>query len=448
MLHRRFTLFLCSFLLAVTALTFAAGPSGKPSATQAPGWWAQWRGPSGQGYADDARVPLTWSEKENIAWKSNLPAVGNSSPIIWGDRIFLTGSSENGRDRLVFCVRASDGKLLWQQAASKGEAAGRTHGWNGYASASCTTDGKHVYAFFGTPGLFCYDFDGKLIWKHSFGLFTSQAGWGTAASPFLFEDLVIQNCDNDGAKGLPSGAKEPAAPMALVALDKNTGKVMWTTPRDLGRGFSTPVLVPMGGDRTDLVLNGPGNIAGYDPRTGKERWRCVRQHSGQAHLFGEPMPVFDSQTLFVESGRPGPCQALRLPDSGDVTKSHILWETQRKGHRDVSSPILWEGLIYQADSKGTLTCTELKTGKELFSERIGNGTNKSMASPIAVQGKLLFVLDDGVTVVIEPGPDLKVVRRNTLGEGKALDFGASPAVAAGRLFLRSQAHLYCIAATK
>src|SRR5262245_37222991 len=159
--------------------------------------WASWRGPSGQGYSEDRRVPLTWSDTANVLWKTALPGHGNSSPIIWGDRIFLTAASDNGKDRLLLCLRTGDGKLLWQQKVAEDPNPGKTHAWNRYASASCTTDGKHVYAFFGTPGLFCYDFDGKLIWKHPFGIFTSQAGWGTAASPFLHEGLVIQNCDND-----------------------------------------------------------------------------------------------------------------------------------------------------------------------------------------------------------------------------------------------------------
>ena len=162
--------------------------------------WASWRGPSGQGYSDDARIPLTWGNVHNLLWKTNLPGQGNSTPIVWGNRIFLTASSDDGKDRLLLCVRTTDGQLLWQRLVAHEDDPGKSHPWNRYASASCTTDGERVYAFFGTPGLFCYDFDGRLVWRHTFGLFTSEAGWGTAASPFLFEDLVIQNCDNDGPR--------------------------------------------------------------------------------------------------------------------------------------------------------------------------------------------------------------------------------------------------------
>jgi outer membrane protein assembly factor BamB len=427
------------------AVLFAAsiplvGP-GKSDPVKPEANWAQWRGPSGQGYSDDRKVPLTWSEKRNVLWKTKLPAGGNSSPIVWGERIFLTAASDQGAERYVLCVSARDGKTLWKQTAAKGVAFERTHAWNGYASPSCTTDGKYVYAFFGTPGLFCYTVAGKFVWKHTFGTFVSGPGWGTGASPFLHEDLVIQNCDNDGDEG--------DAPQALVALDKKSGKVKWTTPRNQGQGFSTPRLMPVAGGRIDLVLNGPLGLWGYDPRTGKERWRCTRSDSDELHRFGEPMPVNDKERIYVASGRTGPFQILRLPGKGDVTRTHVLKAGRRNHHRDVASPILWQGRVYALDRDARLSCIDLKTGKELYMKRIGNGrNNRGIASPVAVRGKLLFLLDDGTTVIVEPGTKLKIAGRNRLGEGNPLDFGASPAVAAGRLYLRSQSHLYCIGAKK
>lgn len=419
---------------------FAAEPASSEGGKE-PAFWPQWRGPSGQGYCEDAHVPLTWSETEHVLWKTRLPGKGNSTPIVWGERVFLTASSPDGKQRFVLCLSTRDGKILWQRTATDNAPREKTYSWNGYASPSCVTDGQAVYAFFGTPGLFCYNMDGKLLWKHDFGVFTSAAGWGIAASPFLFEDLVIQNCDNDGAAALPKDAQgAKAAPMALVALDKKTGAVRWTTPRNQGRGFSTPRLMTMAGGRVDLVLNGPLGVWGYDPRTGKERWHCDRK--GESAHFGEPLPVSNGEMLFVLSGRPGPCQAIRLPGEGDVTRSHVVWSSVRKGHRDVSSPVLWQDRIYTADSRrGVLSCLDLKTGKELYTERLGG---KALSSPVAVRGKLLFLLDNGITVVLEPGETYREVRRNRLGEGVDLDFGASPAVADGRLFLRSQSYLYCI----
>jgi outer membrane protein assembly factor BamB len=416
-----------SLLLAVGVVS-AAPDAGKESSKN----WLHWRGPSYQGYVEDDRVPLTWSETENVLWKTRLPGRGNSTPIVFGDRAFLTTSNESGAERGVCCVRVSDGKLLWHKVAADALPKEKTHAWNGYASPSCATDGKHVWAFFGTPGMYCYDVEGKLVWKKSLGAITSV--WGTGASPFLHGDLVIQNLDNDGGKG--------AAPAALVGLDKATGEVRWTTPRDQGRGFGTPRLMTVSGGRVDLVLNGPAGVWGYDPVTGKERWRCTRSDPDEKEKFGEPIPVDDGQRMYVASGRPGPFQIVRLPGDGDVTKTHVVYQGRRRG-RDVASPMLWQGRVYAVDQKAVLTCLDLKTGKELYTGPIGTRSSLSLASPIAVQGKLLWLLDDGTTVVVEPGPKLNVVRRNKL-DGDKLDYGASPVVVDGRLLLRSQSHLYCV----
>jgi outer membrane protein assembly factor BamB len=446
-----------ALLLAATLVHSAEQPGSdwQPNAADVSGnkdplaYWTHWRGPSQQGYVNDAKVPLKWSESENVAWKTKLPGFGNSTPIIYGDRIFLTAANAKGSERYVLCISATSGEILWQKTAVKDASLEQTHNWNGYASASCTTDGKCVVAFFGTPGVFCYDLEGKELWHESFGVFTSEAGWGVAASPFIYGDLVIVNCDNDGDKGLPKGAKSvKTAPMALVALDKKTGKVVWQTPRDQGRGFGTPRLMHVAGGRLDLVLNGPLSCVGYDPTTGKERWHVTRTDASDQMRFGEPIPVDDGKTMFIQSGRPGPCQAVKMPNEGDVTKSHLVWGGSRKGHRDVASAIVWDGRVYCADNKGMLSCYDLKTGKELFNERFGDGKGKALASPVAVRGKLLFLLDNGTTVVVEPEKILKEVSLNKLGDGNALDFGASPAVANGKLYLRSQSVLYCIGESK
>jgi outer membrane protein assembly factor BamB len=426
-------------------LTFWSGLDPAPAAP-APAFavWAQWRGPSGQGYTDDQRVPLSWSDSRSLLWKTALPGRGNSSPIVWGDRVFLTAASSDGRERYVLCLHSKDGKILWNQVASRGIEPGRTHAWNGYASASCATDGTHVYAFFGTPGLFCYDLEGKLAWKHEFGIFTADTGWGTAASPFLFEDLVIQNCDNDGPAALPRGyAAKDAAPMALVALDKHTGKVRWQTERNQGKGWSSPLLLPLPDGRIDLVLNGPYGVWAYDPRTGKERWHCERQKGNDQALFGEPQPVFNQDLLFAASGRPGPLQAIRL--NGEGVTPQVVWEVNRPhGSRDVASPMLWGSYLYLADRTGALSGYDVKTGRLLFKERVGS--HPICASPVAVRGKLLFLVEDGETLVMEPGPSLKIVDRNRLNDGT--EFRASPAIVDGRLFLRSQSHFYCIGEAK
>ena len=376
-----------------------------------------------------------------------MPGGGHSTPIIYGDRIFLTTSNAKGTERSVVCVGTANGQILWQKTPVKDVPSEATHNWNGYASSSCATDGKYVIAFFGTPGVFCYDMDGKELWHEKFGVFTSETGWGVAASPIIYGDLVIINCDNDGQKGLKGAKNIETAPENLVALNKKDGKVVWKTPRNQGRGFGTPRLMRVAGGRLDLVLNGPLSCVGYDPATGKELWHSTRTDPGDQARFGEPMAVNDDQTMFIMSGRPGPCQALKLPGDGDLTKANLVWGGSRKGHRDVASPILWDHRVYCADDKDKLSCYDLKTGKELFNERFGDGHGKSLASPIAVRGKLLFLLDNGTTVVVEPGTKLKEVGMNKL-DGGSLDFGASPAVADGKLFLRSQTTLYCISESK
>jgi len=408
--------------------------------------WPNWRGPGGQGHADDARVPLTWGESEHLLWRTPLPGRGNSSPVVWGDRVFLTAAGAGGRERYVLCVRAGDGKVLWQRLAARTPDPGQAHAWNGHASASCTTDGKHVYAFFGTPGLFCYDLAGRLVWKHTFGIFTSERGWGTAASPLVYEGLVIQNCDNDGPLALPRGHRpDEAAPMALVALDKLTGKVRWSARRDQGRGFGTPVVVTTARGRTDLVLNGPHGVWAYDPQSGKEIWHSDRHGEGDQESntgrFGEPMPVHNADTLFAQSGRPGPFQAILLGATGAVPASALRWQVVRRGHRDIASPIIWGDALYAADNKGMLTCYDLRNGKVVYEVRL---PGKAVASPVAVRGHLLFILDNGITIVLQPGRRFHEVGRNKLGEGDPLDFLASPAVAGGRLFLRSRSVLYCV----
>jgi hypothetical protein len=384
---------------------------------------------------NDDRVPLTWSETENVLWKTRLPGKGNSSPILHDDRVYLTSSTEGGATRSILCVRATDGKLLWEQVAAKNVPLEKTYPWNGHASSSCVADGKHVWAFFGSAGLYCYDRDGTFVWKKAFGTFYSAPGWGTAASPFLYKDTIIMNCDTDERRG--------SAPAVLIALEKTTGKERWRTPRDQGRGYGTPRLMKVTGGREDLVLNGPHGVWGYDPETGKERWRCTRTDINDQQRFGEPLPVDDGERMFIASGRPGPYQILKLPGEGDITSTHVLHAGVRKGHRDVSSPIVWQGHVYAVDTKGVLSCYNMKTGEELYSGLIGNRKNRSLASPLAMQGKLLWLLDDGMTIVVQPGSKLQIAGKNKL-PGEDLDYGASPAVVNGKLYIRSQSMLWCI----
>jgi outer membrane protein assembly factor BamB len=261
----------------------------------------------------------------------------------------------------------------------------------------------------------------------------------------LFENLVIQNCDNDGAAGLKGGDPKTAAPDSLVALNKETGGVEWSTPRDQGQGFSTPVLISTPAGRTDLVLNGPLGVWGYDPKTGKELWHCFRHPDDKNCKFGEPMPLFANGTIYTPAGREfGYLQAIKMDGEGDITKSGLAWELPRKGIRDVGSGILvGDCLIYADGRHATFSAHDIKTGKQLFFEYTKVQKGKAFyASPVLLNGKVLCLRQDGHTFVLEPGPTLNIVRENVLSDGT--DFSASPAIADGRMYLRSQTHLYCI----
>jgi outer membrane protein assembly factor BamB len=374
-----------------------------------------------------------------------LPGTGHSTPIVWGDRIFLTCANANGTIRYVVCVGV-DGTLRWQREIKA--ARDETHGSSAHATASCVTDGKYVYAFFGTPGLFCYDMDGKLLWQHGFGIFACSVkpGWGVGASPVLYQDLVIQNCDTDGPDFVrPGQDPKDAAPADLVALNKETGKVVWSTPRNQGRGWSTPVLISTPAGRTDLVLNGPLGVWGYDPKTGKELWHCFRHPDDEKNKFGEPLPLFADGTIYTAAGREfGYLQAIKMDGTGDITKSGLAWELQRKGIRDVGSGILAGDYLLYADGRhATLSAHDIKTGKQLFFEYTKVQKGKAFyASPVLLNGKVLCLRQDGRTFVLEPGTTLNIVRENVLSDGT--DFSASPAIADGKMYLRSQTHLYCI----
>lgn len=386
--------------------------------------WPSWRGPLQNGHATDTDLPIQW-DQDSVVWKTSLPGRGQSSPIIFGDRLFLTTALDEGAQRVVFCMDRNDGRILWQQTAWTGEAE-RSHKLNRHASASCTTDGERVYAFFGKGGgLHCYTAGGEHVWSKGLGEFVITSGWGTAASPVLVGDMVIQNCDAD-------------TDAYLIALDKKTGETVWKIKRDDYRGWSTPVLITAGG-RQELVLNGHLGVRSYDPATGREFWFCPA-----AKGRGTPMVTPHNGLLYVLSGLGGHgVSALRPGGEGDVAATHRVWLTMRKD-RDVPSPIVVGGYCLIAGMRGgILTCYDAATGKESWQERLG-GT--FLSSPVAFRGHAFFLSEAGETVVIKPGASEHIVGRNTVGAGDEELFRASITASNGRLFLRSNRVLYCVGA--
>lgn len=382
--------------------------------------WPRWRGPTWDGHSAETKVPVQWSA-QSVVWKVPLKGRGQSSPVIWGDRIFLTAALEEGRQRVVFCLDRRDGKLLWEHVAWKGSPE-KSHAMNGWATPTCATDGAYVAAFFGRGGLHGYTVEGKPLWSRDLGPFAGP--WGTAASPVLLGDLVIQNCDAEDAA-------------YLLAVDKRTGKDVWKTPREVPErgGWSTPVLV-QAGNRQELVVNGAKAVTAYDPATGKPLWSC-KSFNGR----GEPTATPGNGLVYMVNGLKGDFYAVKPGGQGDVTRTHMAWHTPRKGGRDQPSPIVLGKHVLVADMGGLTTCYEAATGKELWKERL-NG--KFSSSPIAANGLAYFQNEAGMTYVLEPGQSLKVVARNEVGGSGDELFRAALTPAGGQMFIRSDRVLYCV----
>lgn len=395
------------------------------------GNWPRFRGPAGDGHSRETGIPIRWDEG-SIAWRLPLEGVGQSSPVVWGDKIFLTAALNGGHSRVVFAVDRSAGKPLWRQVYQTGDP-GPTHEMNQHASSTCATDGKIVVAFFGKGGLRALDGEGRPLWSRTdLGEFLSI--WGTAASPIIHGELVIVCCDQDAVLEHEQPTDAPSKAY-LLAVHKRTGATAWQVPRKGSRGWSTPVVVPDGQGREELVVNGPGGIVAYDPKTGETRWHCER-----TELFGEPTVAYDDELLFAVSGRPGPLLAIRRGGAGNVTDSRVAWSAKRRS-RDLSSPIVVGGVLFAAAMNGVAVAYDPRGGAELWKERLGGDVT---ASPVAADGLVYFVDRGGVTIVVRPGPSLDIVAKNRLPVEEGEDFLASPAVSAGQLFLRSDRALYAV----
>jgi len=412
--------------------------------------WPQFRGPAGQGVVRESGVPLEWSDTKNVLWKTELPGRGHSSPIVWGNRIFLTAALEGdvvpgakairhvvdgqdfqhpdgvGADRKhtfkVLALDAARGRVLWERTAWEGTPVDTRHRRGSFASPTAVTDGKLVYAYFGSEGLYAYDFDGRPAWKFMPGVVATM-GVGVGTSPLLYKDLVILQADED------NGDRS-----YIAGLDKRTGKEVWRVPRKVQVSWATPVIVDTGG-RDELVTSGTEAIIAYDPATGRERWRMKGLESNAV-----PSPVAGDGVVVLSAGYPDKVAvAVRPGGAGDVTESRVLWR-YTKGTAYVPSPILYDGYVYLMTDKGLLTCLDAKTGEVKYEGARPPVPASFMASPIAVDGKLLIMSQDGDTFVIKAGPIHEVVRTNALGE----PISASPAVSQGRLFIRGERHLFAI----
>ncbi len=402
--------------------------------------WPNWRGPRGDGTSNESGLPLRWDGEtgENVAWKFAVPGRGHSSPIVWGERLFLTTCLEAEQARVLICLDSRSGEELWQTEVLRSPLE-TIHKFNSHASGTPATDGESIFVAFLrvdgttipapnvgaprdiTPGrviLSAIDFDGQPRWQTDVGEFISAHGF--CSCPVLYGDLVILNGDHDGDG-------------YLVALDKTTGKQVWRTEREQGiRSYVTPIIRNIGG-RDQLVLSGSGHVAAFDPASGKLIWKI----DGPTEQFVASM-VFDGNRFILAAGYPTHhVMAVRPDGRGDVTESHIDWHVDQYVRCYVPSPVLIDHWLFVADDRGTANCFDSTDGTRIWQARLAGGFNSSL---VATDQSVYFLAADGVTKVLQPSTEANVIAENRLGE--ACD--ASPAISQGCLYIRGEQHLFCI----
>jgi outer membrane protein assembly factor BamB len=406
--------FLIVRALAAAAILLIAAPSGALGQD-----WPAFRGPGGQGHSSETGLPAEWSESRNVAWKTALPGLGWSSPVVAGGKVWITTAVERRGISLrliafdVATGRESVNVEVFHIAASRA-----INPKNSWASPTPIVDGDRVYVHFGADGTAALSTSGALLWKQRFE-YSSQHGAG--GSPVLYQDLLIFNCDGSDVA-------------FVVALDKMTGKVKWKTNRRFpaDQAYTTPLVIRVG-DRDQLISVGAYRAVAYDPLNGKEVWR-VSYADGFSNV---PRPVFAHGLVYIATGFQQPSLLAVRPDgTGDVTKTHTAWKLSR-GAPLTPSPLAAGDELYVVTDGGIATCLDARTGATIWQQRLG-GTYS--ASPVFADGRIYFLAEQGVTTVIAPGREFRRLAANRLDGGLL----ASMAVSGGSLFLRTDSHLYRI----
>src|ERR1700722_1419123 len=410
--------------------------------------WPGWRGPTANGISPLKNLPSSWSADRNIAWKTPLEGRGLSSPVVWGDRIFLTADIEgeavegatppkhrirggpfrhpdstgtNHKHILkVMSYDAKTGKQLWEHTAYDGTVYDEIHKFNSYASPTPVTDGKFIYAYFESQGLYKYDFDGKQIWKMSLGPISTE-GVGAGVSPVLFEDKVIILADQDEGEH-----------SFMAAISTTDGKIAWKITRQAQVSWTVPVILDVN-KQPQLIVSGTENLIAYDPRTGKEIWRTDGVGGNSVHT-----PVFGHGMVYVSTGYPTKnVLAVRLnPAPGE---ERVAW-TYKKGTGYIPNTILYGDYLYFMTDAGLLTCVDAITGKMQYESKRFPTPAHFAGAPVAFDGKLLITSQDGDTYVLKAGPEHEILGTNSLGEGVV----ASLAIAGDSIYIRSEKNLYRI----
>ncbi len=412
----------------------------------------QWRGPFFNGVAR-GDAPTTWNDTTNIKWKTEIPGRGHSTPTIWGDRVFITTAIPTGKPAPVPAATPSDGnqrragapvveqrfevlaldrrngKILWQRTAKVATPhEGYHRAYGSFASNSPVTDGKYVYAFFGSRGIFCYDFNGKLIWEKDPGVqMKMRLAFGEGSAPLLAGNRLFLVFDHE-------------AESFIVALDKRNGKELWRAARDERSSWSTPLAIEHNG-RTEIVVSATNRVRSYDPETGKVLWE-----SGGLGANVIPVPVYQNGTVYVMSGYRDPkMMAIKLGKQGDLTGSDAIVWSHTRGVPYTASPVLYENKLYVVTDNGMVSAFNATTGEPYYAQtRLPKAYNLK-ASPVGANGKLYLATEDGDVVVLKMGEKYEVIATNHLTDQI---FVATPAIALGEIFLRSQNTLFCISEKK
>lgn len=420
--------------------------------------WSSFRGNHAAGVATGQNLPDSWNGEKgaNIKWKTRIQGLSHASPIVWGNLVFVTtavssqgdgtfrkglyGDGDASTDRSVhkwklYALDKKTGKIVWERVAYEGEPREKRHIKATYANHTPATDGRYVVAFFGSQGLYAYDMKGRLAWKKDLGVLDAGAydipsyEWGTASSPIIYKDLVIVQCDTQ---------KEDF----LVALDIKSGKEVWRTAREEFPSWGTPTIYT-GKSRVELVTNASNFIRGYDPLTGRELWKL-----GGSSKITAPTPVFADDLIVVASGRrpEAPLFVIKAGATGDITlakgettNQNIAWSRTQRGSY-MPTPLIYGEHLYVLANQGVFDCYELKTGKEIYRERIPHQGSGFSGSPVAADGKIYLPGEDGDIFVIKAGAKFEVLATNPMGE----PLMATPAIASGMMFVRTQHHVFAI----
>jgi outer membrane protein assembly factor BamB len=395
--------------------------------------WPAWRGPDNNGISKESHLPLKWTKTSNIRWKLPLPEPGNSTPIVWNDRVFLTQSLDKGKRRAVMAINRADGKVLWQKDVPC-PVDETSHKQNPPCSGSPVTDGKAVYAHFASAGIVAYDFDGKQLWHRDFGKVLHK--WGNGTSPVLYKDLLIVY-------------QGPGEPTFITALDKYSGKTVWTKTEPginspIFGSWSTPLVLRVG-ERDELIMPLPGDKIGgegefkaYDPATGNTLWRCGGLGN---EVYAMPIVGTKGDIVVGICGHNGPTIAVKPGGKGDVTASHRLWRHGDKLPQRIGSGVIHDHHLFISDADGFVECLEANSGKQVWKERL---QGKMWGSLVLADGRLYVTSLEGVTFVLAAKPKFELLAANDLGEATY----AALAVSNGEFFLRTYEHLYCIAEKK